>query len=125
MGTFSDTDGKNRMLNTLLRGTAIGTAGVVYVKLHIGDPGSAGTANAAGETTRHQATLGAAAAGVVTSTADIDWTNVSTSETISWVSFWDAVTSGLFLGRDDLPSSKAVTAGDTFRIPSGDLTFSL
>lgn len=124
MGTFSDT-AKNQMLNNVLRGTASSLAGVVYAKLHTGDPGSAGTSNAATETTRQAVTVGAASAGVITSTADVEWSSVSADETYAWVSFWDASSGGNFLGRDDLPVSKAVTTGDTFRIPSGDLTFSI
>jgi hypothetical protein len=55
----------------------------------------------------------------------LEWTNVSNTETYTWVSFWDASTGGNFLGRDDLSSSAAVTAGDTFRIPTGDLDLSI
>lgn len=118
MGTFSDTVA-NAWLDSL-RNTAAQFA-AVYVKLHTGDPGSAGTSNAATETTRQQATLSAAAARATTNSAAIEWTNVSTTETYTWISLWTASSGGTFLGRDDLSSSAAVTAGDTFRIPVGDL----
>lgn len=94
-----------------------------YIKLHTGDPGEAGTSNAAGETTRKAASYGASASGVATSDADITWTNVSTSETYSHISMWDASTAGNCLGSGALTASKAVIAGDTFTIPSGSLTF--
>lgn len=94
-----------------------------YVKLHIGDPGEAGTANAAGETTRKAASFGNSASGTATSDADLTWTNVSTSETYTHVSMWDASTAGNCLGSGALTSSKAVIAADTFVIPSGSLTF--
>jgi hypothetical protein len=61
----------------------------------------------------------------MTTDAALEWTNVSNTETYTWVSFWDASTGGNFLGRDDLSSSAAVTAGDTFRIPTGDLDLSI
>ena len=93
----------------------------VWVKLHIGDPGGAGTNNAAGETTRQQASFGTSSGGAMTSDADTTWTNVSTSETLSHVSLWTASTAGTFLGNDQLSSNAPVTAGDTFRIPTGDL----
>lgn len=120
MGTFSDTVA-NSWLDAFARNTSYANA-AVWVKLHTGDPGSAGTNNAATETTRKQATFGSAASGrAISNTADIEWTNVSTTETYTWISLWTASSGGTFLGRDDLSSSAAVTAGDTFRIPTGDL----
>lgn len=95
-----------------------------YVKLHTGDPGEDCTANAAGETTRKSASFGASSGGTATSDADLTWTNVSTSETITHVSMWDHVSAGNALGSGSLTVSKALTAGDTFTIPSGSLTFS-
>lgn len=125
MGTFSDTVA-NSWLDALARGTAYDNDGGVWVKLHLGDPGSAGTSNAAAETTRKQVTFGSAAASrAISNTAAVEWTNVSTTETYTHVSLWTDVSAGTFLGRDDLSSSAAVTAGDTFRIPIGDLDLSV
>src|SRR6266498_2540655 len=104
MGTFSDFE-KNAMLNSL--------ASPVYAKLHLGDPGVAGTLNPATETTRKSCGLAAAAAGVRVSNTAQSWTAYPAAETISWVSFWDAATAGNFLGKDDLPAAKAVGVGDT------------
>jgi hypothetical protein len=123
MGTFSDLVA-NAWLDAVGNATAYSEA-EFWVKLHTGDPGSAGTSNAAAETTRKQASFSAAASRAMTTDAALEWTNVSTSETYTWVSFWDASTGGNFLGRDDLSSSAAVTAGDTFRIPTGDLDLSI
>lgn len=94
-----------------------------YTKLHIGDPGEDGTSNAAGETTRKSTSFGASSGGVCTSDADLVWTSVSTSETISHISMWDHVSAGNCLGSGALTASKAVIAGDTLTIPSGSLTF--
>jgi hypothetical protein len=96
-----------------------------WVKLHIGDPGSAGTANAAGETTRKQATMSAAAAGAITNSAALDWTSVSTAETYSHVSFWTASTAGTFKGSDDLAVARTVAIGDNFTIAAGDLDLAI
>lgn len=124
MGTFSD-GVANGWLDALCRGVLYDND-EVWVKLHLGDPGSAGTANPAAETTRKQVTFGSAASGrAISNTADIEWLNVSTTETYTWISLWSASTAGNFLGRDDLSSSAAVTAGDTFRINTGDLDLSL
>jgi hypothetical protein len=119
MGTFSDLVA-NSWLDAVCNATSYSEAGV-FVKLHLGDPGSAGTSNAAAETTRQAASFSAAASRACTTDANTEWTNVSTTETYTWISLWDASTAGNFLGRDDLNSSAAVTAGDTFRIPTGDL----
>ena len=124
MGTFSDTVA-NSWLDALARNTSYANA-TVYVKLHLGDPGSAGTTNPAVETTRQQATFGSAAASrAISNTVAIEWTNVSTTETYTWVSLWTASSGGTFLGRDDLSSPAAVTANDTFRIPIGDLDLTI
>jgi hypothetical protein len=124
MGTFSDTVA-NSWLDALARGTAYDND-EVWVKLHLGDPGAAGTSNPAAETTRQQVTFGAAASSrAISNTAAVEWTNVSNTETYTHVSLWSASTAGTFLGRDDLSSSAAVTAGDTFRIPIGDLDLTI
>lgn len=113
---------ENAINDAVCNNTALQVA-QAYVKLHTGDPGETGTSNAAGETTRKAQSFGASSGGVCTSDADITWTNVSTSETYSYVSLWDASTAGNCLGSGALTASKAVVAGDTFVIPSGSLTF--
>jgi len=121
MGTIAEGE-RNKMLDAWAGRTAYTANAAVYVKLHIGDPGAAGTANAAANTTRQQAVFGSAAAsGAISNTAAIEWTSVPNTETYTHISCWTASTAGTFLGSDDLSSSAAVTAGDTFRIPVGDL----
>lgn len=115
---------EDAVANAICNNTAFQVA-QSYVKLHTGDPGEDGTANAAGETTRKSASFGAASGGVCTSDADCAWTNVSTSETYSHVSLWDNSTAGNCLGSGALTASKAVNAGDNFTIPSGSLTLTI
>jgi len=95
------------------------------VKLHTGDPGAAGTTAAAGETTRKAVTFSAASGGAITNSAALTWTSVSTTETISHVSFWSDITAGTFLGSDALNVARSLTAGDTFEIAIGDLDITL
>jgi len=95
----------------------------VYVKLHLGDPGEAATSNAAVETTRKSASWASAASGAIATSATMEWTNVSTTETYSHWSMWDNLTAGNALWSGALATSAAVTAGDTFQITS--LTLSL
>lgn len=115
----------NAILDALCRSVAYSDPAAFCVKLHLGDPGSAGTSNAAVETTRQTATMAAASAGATTNSADIVWTNVSTTETYSHVSFWSATSGGTFLGSKALTVAKAVVAGDDFKILAGDLDVSL
>jgi hypothetical protein len=115
----------NAALNALCRNVAWTQPAAFYVKLHTGDPGASGASNAAGNTTRQQATFSAASAGSLTTSADVAWTNVSTAETYSHVSFWDASTNGTFLGSDDLAVSRTVAVGDNFTITAGSLTVAL
>ena len=115
----------NSILDALCRSVAWSEPAAFYVKLHTADPGASGATAAAGETTRQAVTFSAASAGAITNSADITWTSVSTSETYSHVSFWDASSAGTFLGSDALASSVAVTAGDTFTIAAGDLDINL
>lgn len=112
---------ENKLLETLSN-TSFAVANT-YVKLHTGDPGEAGTSNAAAETTRKVATWAAASSGSMATSATLEWTNVSTTETYSHWSLWDNATSGNCLWTGSLSSSAAVTAGDTFQITS--LTLSL
>lgn len=116
---------EDTLLNLVFNGTAYAGQATVFIKLHIGDPGEAATSNAAGETTRQAVTVGASASGTVTSDSTATWTNVSTTETYSFISLWDAATVGNALWSGALTTPRSVTAGDTFTIPSGSLTISL
>lgn len=125
MGAFSDAV-KNKMLDAVAGRATYTAEAAYYLKLHIGSPGAAGTTNAAGETTRQAVTFGAgAASGAISNTAQVQWTNLSTSETLTHVSAWSASVAGTFLGADDLPASKIVTAGDTLTIAIGDVDLTI
>ena len=113
-----------KVLDVLFNNTAFGSVANVYMKLHIGDPGDAGTSNAAGNTTRQEVTFAAASAGTISNDAQIQWTNVSTSEDYTHFSLWDNATAGncLFTGTI---TANAVVAGDTFTIATGDLDLTI
>jgi hypothetical protein len=113
------------MLNAYAKGTSYAGNAAFWVKLHIGAPGAAGAGNPAAETTRKQVTWGTTSGGALSNSAVVEWTLVSTTEVYSHVSFWTASTAGTFLGHDDLSATASVTAGDTFRIPIGQLTLTI
>lgn len=100
----------------LYRGTTYTAPTNVFVKVHTGDPGSAGTSNASAETTRKTLTFAAPSAGSSAATA-VTWTAwAAGSETISYFSLWDASTAGNFLQSGALTVSKSITNGDTLSL---------
>lgn len=117
----------NAMLNALCRNVAWTQPAAFYVKLHTADPGAAGATAPAANTTRVLATFSAAAGGSITTSADINWTNVPNAETYSHVSFWDTVgpAGGNFLGSDDLATPRLVAIGDNFTILAGQLSLNI
>ncbi len=110
-----------KLLDTL-RNVSLAVANT-YIKLHLGAPGEDALNNAAAETTRKVVTWSAASSGSIVTSSVAEWTNVSTTETYTHWSLWDASTAGNALWTGALSSSAAVTAGDTFQITS--LTLSL
>ena len=107
----------NGWLNQL-RGVAFTAPTAVYAKLHIGDPGAAGTANPSAVTTRVVITYSAASGGSISITGTAPTWNMTATETLSHVSFWDTVgpSGGNFLWSATLASTKSVGSGDTYTL---------
>lgn len=97
----------------------------VYVQLHIGAPGLAGTSNVAATNTRVvSGGFGAASAGATNNTGAISFTGAAT-ETISHFSLWDASSLGNNLWGDAVTSSKGITSGQTVRFSATALALSM
>jgi hypothetical protein len=115
-------------LAAILNDQSFTSYGPVYVQLHTGAPGAAGTSNIAGESTRVSAgsnsAFGAPSGGSTTNSNAINWTSVSTAETYTYVSLWSASTGGTFLASGSI-TANAVGVGDNFSIPIGDMTVSM
>jgi hypothetical protein len=109
--------GANTALDALL-------AAYPWIKLHTGAPGSAGTANAATETTRKEATWDASVSGAASNSAPLSWTSVAGTEDYTHFTAWTASVAGTF-GFSGTVTANAVTAGDNFTIATGDLDVSL
>jgi hypothetical protein len=107
----------------MLRAVAFTAPAAEWVKVHIGDPGSAGTANASAVTTRSQATHAAASGGAIALTSTLPSFAMTTTETISHISVWDASSAGNFLYSGALSVSKAVVNGDTLTITTLGVSF--
>ena len=113
----------NAWLDALGNATSFSVT-TAYVKLHVGDPGSAGTSNAATETTRKSVSFAAASNGALASDADVSWTNIAGSQDATHFTAWDNETAGNFLFSGTI-TGNAYTAGDTYTISSAGLTVSL
>jgi len=113
----------NSLLNALGNNTAYAVTNV-YVKLHVGDPGAAGTSNAATETTRKAVSFAGASNGSIASDADVTWTNISGSQDATFFTAWDSLTTGNFLFSGTI-TGNPYTAGDTYTISSGSFVTSL
>jgi hypothetical protein len=99
-------------------------AAYTWIKLHIGAPGSAGTANAAVETTRKQAAWAASSGGATSNTGALTWTGVAATEDYTHFTAWTASSAGVF-GFSGTVTANAVTSGDNFTIAANDLDVSV
>lgn len=101
----------------MLAGTAFTAPAGTYIKLHTANPGAAGTTAASAVTTRQSATFGTASGGAIALSNSPAFT-MTTSETITHVSVWDASTGGNLLWTAALTDSRAVTNGATLTFTS-------
>lgn len=99
----------------------------VWAQLHIGDPGDAGTANVAAESTRVNVSScfgtppALAFSGAVQIANDAlmgPWTSVAATEVYTFLTLWTASSGGSFIGSVTVAGG-SVTAGDDFPIPIG------
>lgn len=109
---------------TFNNGTPFDGPAAVYIQLHTAAPGAAGTTAVATEATRKAITHAVASGGAIATNADVTWTSVAGTETYTHFSLWDASTAGNFLGSGTM-TAHAMTAGDTFVLPSGSETIVL
>ena len=117
MATGLGSAGANTALDALV-------AAYPWVQLHVGDPGAAGSANGATETTRKQVTWDASASGATANTGAISWTSVAGTEDYTHFTAWTASTAGTF-GFSGTITANAVVTGDTFTVAAGALDVSL
>ncbi|WP_079676424.1 phage tail fiber protein, partial [Mycobacteroides abscessus] len=100
----------NKILDHICRNVAYTPPATVYAKMHTGDPGAAGTANASSVATRYACAFAAAAAGTISQTNTPEHT-LGATENIAGVSFWDHPTTGNFLWSSQATVSKSGASG--------------
>ncbi len=98
----------------------------LWIQLHTGDPGAAGTSNVATETTRKDVTsaFAAASGGSVSSDTAVTWTGVAGSEDFTHYSIHSASSGGTFYWSGTI-TANPVTAGDTFTLGIGDIDLTI
>jgi len=100
----------NGLIN-VLRGTNY-TAVTPYLRMHTGDPGSAGTANASAETTRKALTFANPSGTGSSAASAVTWSTwAAGAETLTHFSIWDASSAGNFIMSGTLAASLSVTNG--------------
>lgn len=110
---------ENKILECM-RGNTFSVA-TVYIQMHTGDPGAAGTSNVSVRATgRKSVTYSAAAGGVMaTSAGTSNWTNGGGStETLTHYSRWDAASGGNFLGSAQLQAPWTFPPGGNYALTS-------
>lgn len=119
MATGLSTYAANKLFDAIGNNTSFAVT-TAYIQLHTADPGGSGTTAVATENTRKSVSFGAASSGAISNDAAIEWTSVAGTEDFTHFTLWDASSAGNFLFSGTI-TANAVTAGDTFTIPVGDL----
>lgn len=99
----------------------------VYISLHTADPGTTGANECTGGSYARQnatSTFATASNKAIDSNVNLNWAGMP-SATVTHIGIWDAVSSGNFLCGGALAASKSVSAGNTFKIPSGSFDISI
>jgi hypothetical protein len=115
----------HQIINKLLRNTDFTHPTTIYVSLHTADPGeSAADEVAGGSYARQSAAFDAPSGEATSNSADIEFTSMPAC-TVTHVSLMDASSGGNVIWAGALSASKTVNAGDTFKLPAGDLDIQL
>jgi hypothetical protein len=117
---------ENKILDHFLGTTSYTKPTTVYVALYTAAPNDAGggTEATGGSYARQTATFSAASGGATSNDTNIDFASMPAA-TIVAIGVHDAITSGNLLVWGTLSSNKALDAGDTLRIATGDLDISI
>lgn len=119
---------ENALLNAVLNNTSYTSPTTTYVGLFTSDPTDAGSGTevSGGSYARQAASFSAASGGSCSNDADITFPQATLNwGTVSHFGLYDASTSGNLLFHGALTSSKAIEAGDIFKIASGNMGISL
>lgn len=115
---------EENLINLVFRNTAFSTPGTVYVALYSTDPTDAdtGTELTGDGYARVAVTMGVPTDGVSLNTADVVFAPATADwAAVTHIGIRDALTAGNLLMHKNI-TSVSVLSGNTFRIPTGDLS---
>ena len=124
--SFSN-NAENLLLNWVLTNGAVTRPTAWYVALFTTDPTDAdtGTEVSGGSYARTAVTF-SVTGNAATNTGGVEFPAATANwGTVSHIGVYDASTSGNLIFHSALTTAKAITDGDVFRIPTGDLDFTL
>lgn len=118
---------RTALLDHVVGNTSMASPAAVYVQVHTGDPGAAGTSNLSDVTSRVAATFGSASGRVASNDAAVDFDSVSLTgdETWSGFSIWDAASGGNCLFWGPLSPGVLMQDGDSFSFGIGDIDLTM
>ena len=117
---------ENKVLDHFLGTTAYTMPTTVYIALYTAAPNDAGggTEVTGGSYARQVSTFTSASGGATSNATNVDFTSMPASTVVA-IGVHDALTAGNLLVWGTLSSNKALDAGDTLRIATGDLDISI
>jgi len=119
---------ENEILDHVFNNAAAPAVAVPWISLHDGAAGETGANEVTGGGyARQSGAFGVAAAGAVSNTTTLSWTNMPAC-TVQSVGVWNSSTataSTQFIWGGALTTNKVVGAGDTFQITIGNLDVTL
>lgn len=120
---------ETELLDHVFANNAYTSPTTVYVSLHTANPDedASGTeVSTVGTAYARQAGSFTVSGNTATTDAAIEYATATANfGTVSHVAIWDASTAGNMLAYAALTTSKAISTGDVFRIPAGDLDITL
>jgi hypothetical protein len=118
---------ETELLDHVFAGNAYTSPAAVYVGLFTSNPDEDGSGTeVSGGAYERQAGSFSVSGNTATTTADIEFpTATGTWGTVTHIGIYDASTSGNLLAYAALTSSKSISSGDVFRIPTGDIDITL
>jgi len=118
---------ETELLDHVFANNAYTSPSAVYVGLFTSNPDEDGSGTeVSGGSYARQAGTFSVTGNTATTTAAIEFpTATATWGTITHVGIYDASSAGNLLAYASLTSSKNITSGDVFRIPTGDLDITL
>lgn len=120
---------ETELLDHVFTNSAYTSPTAVYVSLHTANPdedASGAEVTTVGTGYARQAGTFSVTGNTATTTAAVEFpTATADYGTVTHVGIWDASSAGNMLAYAALTASKAISTGDVFRIPTGDLDITL